>query len=113
MRRGEIWSAQLEDPTGSGPGFRRPVVIVSSNAFNETQIDTVVVVVMTGNVARAGSPGNVLVPGKRSDLPRDSVINVTQLMTIDKRELDQPVGRLPARYVDKLNAGLRLVLGLG
>lgn len=112
MRRGEIWWANLQDPSGSAPGFRRPVTIVSADIFNESAINTVIVATMTSNLARAHALGNVLVTAAESGLPRDSVINVTQLLALDKRELDQFVGQLPRERLGRLDIGLKIVLDL-
>ena len=112
MRRGEIWWADLLAPSGSSPGYRRPVVIISADKFNESSINTVVVATMTGNLARAHSLGNVVVPSSSSGLPRDSVINVTQLATISKTELDQFVCVLESKQLGLLEDGLKLVLAL-
>jgi mRNA interferase MazF len=111
-RRGEIWWASLGDPTGSGPGFRRPLLIVQSNDFNESAIRTAVCAVITSNLRLAAAPGNVRLTRKASGLPRDSVVNVSQLITIDKRLLTERVGRAPADTLRGIEVGLRLVLAL-
>ena len=110
MKRGEIWWASLGDPAGSGPGFRRPVLVVQKDAFNESRIATTVVVVLTGNLHLAWAPGNVLLPKKSTRLPKDSVANVSQIITIDKRFLTKRIGRLPRPLYEKVEAGLELVL---
>ena len=112
MRRGEVWWASLPSPTGSGPGFRRPVVVVQSDPFNESHIDTVVVAVVTSNLRLSEAPGNVLVAREESDLPKDSVVNVSQILTIDKSFLTDRVGPLSQDVVTRIESGLRLVLGL-
>ena len=112
MRRGEIWWANLPEPTGSGPGYRRPVLIVQADSFNRSRIRTVVVAVITKNVALAAAPGNVLLPAGASGLPLDSVLNVSQLITLDKLLLTAYVGSLPAQYMTQVDAGLRLVIAL-
>lgn len=111
MRCGEVWWASLSDPSGSEPGFRRPVVIIQSNTFNETDLATVVVVAITSNVAVARFPGNVYLPHKESGLPRDSAVNVTQIKTLDRRFLTDRIGTLPSPLFDQVQAGVRLVLG--
>lgn len=111
-RRGEIWWASLGDPLGSGPGFRRPVLIVQSNEFNESAIRTVVCAVVTSNLRLAAAPGNVRLRRKASGLPRDSVVNVSQLVTVDKRLLTARVGRLSAEALQSVDSGVRLVLAL-
>lgn len=112
MRRGEIWWASLTAPRGSGPGYRRPVVVVQSDAFNRSQIQTVIVAVITSNMRLAGAPGNVTLSGQQSGLPRESVINVSQLITLDKRYLTEPAGSIPSKQLSELEEGLRLVLAL-
>ena len=112
MRRGELWWASLPDPLGSAPGFRRPVVVVQTNQFNESRINTVIVAAITSNLRLAAAPGNLFLDRTESGLPRNSVLNVSQLLTIDKSLLDQPIGVLPEPLIGSLNAGLRLVLGL-
>jgi mRNA interferase MazF len=112
MRRGEIWWASLGEPQGSEPGFRRPVLIVQSNEFNESAIRTSICAAMTSNMRLAAAPGNVRVTRRASGLPQDSVVNVAQLITLDKRMLTQKVGRLPAESLRDVDAGIRLVLSL-
>ncbi|MBA3562972.1 MAG: type II toxin-antitoxin system PemK/MazF family toxin [Gammaproteobacteria bacterium] len=112
MRRGEVYWATLPDPIGSGPGFRRPVLIVQTNEFNESAIRTVICMVVTSNRRLASAPGNVQLSKKATALGRDSVANVSQLITLDKRVLTQRVGRLPQNKMHEIDEGLRLVLGL-
>jgi mRNA interferase MazF len=112
MKRGEIWWASLPAPTGSGPGFRRPVVIVQSNPFNQSRIATVVAAIVTSNVALADAPGNVRVAKGESGLKKPSVVNVSQLVTLDRELLTQKVRALPADTMRAIDEGLRLVLGL-
>jgi mRNA interferase MazF len=112
MRRGEIWWASLGEPQGSEPGFRRPVLIVQSNEFNESAIHTSICAAMTSNMRLAAAPGNVRVTRRASGLPQESVVNVSQLITLDKRMLTQKVGRLPAESLRDVDAGIRLVLSL-
>src|SRR3982751_6069865 len=94
MDRGDVACADRPNPDGSAPGYRRPVLILQSDLVNQTAISTVVVVTLTTNMVRLHAPGNVFVSAKESGLPQDSVINVTQIMTIDKLALDPPVGRV-------------------
>ena len=110
MKRGEVWWASLADPAGSGPGFRRPVLVVQKDAFNESHIATTVVVVITGNLHLAEAPGNVFLPKKSTGLPKDSVANVSQIITIDKRFLTKRISNLPRPLYEKVEAGLELVL---
>lgn len=108
----EVWWAQLPDPAASEPGFKRPVLIIQSNAFNLSRISTVVAVVLTSNLRLAEAPGNVFVSASASDLPKDSVANVSQVITIDRSFLTEPVGRLPSHLMREIDDGLRLVLAL-
>jgi mRNA interferase MazF len=110
--RGEIWWASLPDPAGSSPGFRRPVLIVQSDAFNQSKIQTVVVAVITKNLELAKAPGNVTITARISRLPIDSVVNVSQVITIDKNLLTEFVSTLPSKKMEKIEEGLRLVLSL-
>ena len=112
MRRGVVWGATLPEPTGSGPGYRRPVLIVQANAFNESRIQTVIVAAITSNLRLAEAPGNVLCRTRETKLPRDSVINVSQLLTVDKALLTECLAALPTGMLRKVEDGLRLVLNL-
>jgi mRNA interferase MazF len=112
VRRGQIWWADLDVPRGSEPGFRRPVLIVQDDAFNRSRISTVLAVVLTGNLRLVDAPGNVLIPAKNSGLPKDSVANVSQFVTVDREFLEAHTGRLPASLMAAVDAGLKLVLGL-
>ena len=112
MRRGEIWWASLSAPLGSGPGYRRPVVIVQSDRFNESRIATTVVAVVTSNLRLAAAPGNVLLDRHESGLPKDSVVNVSQVLTVDKSFLTERVGTLPAQTMVAVDAGLRLAMDI-
>lgn len=112
IRRGDIWWASLDVPAGSGPGFRRPVLVVQTNDFNDSAIRTVVCAVVTSNVRLAAAPGNVLLKRRLSKLPNESVINISQLITVDKSFLTKRVSRLPAAPMREVEAGLRLVQGL-
>lgn len=112
MRRGEVWWASLPEPTGSGPGFRRPVLVVQSNSFNQSRISTVVVAVVTSNVALAEAPGNVRLAKSEAGLPRASVVNVSQLLTIDRALLTLRVKALSGQTMARVDEGLRLVMGL-
>lgn len=112
MRRGEIWWASLPDPTGSAPGYRRPVVVIQSNPFNESRISTVIVAAITSNLSLSALPGNVLLKRSFSMLPRDSVVNVSQILTVDISLLTEPVEYLPPEVISAIDDGLRLVLDL-
>ncbi|MGE0464639.1 MAG: type II toxin-antitoxin system PemK/MazF family toxin [Vicinamibacterales bacterium] len=112
VERGQVWWADLGEPDGSEPGFRRPVLIVSSDAFNRSRIRTVIAVVLTANLRLVDAPGNVLVPAKAAGLPRDSVANVSQVVTLDKEFLTELAGRIKERVLSDIDSGLRLVLSL-
>ncbi len=112
MKKGEVWWASLDKPRGSEPGYRRPVVVVSSNEFNKSKISTVIVAVITSNLRLADAPGNFQVARKESGLSKESVVNVSQLLTLDKSFLTEKVGRLPPKKMVSLNEGLKLVLSI-
>ena len=112
MRRGDIWWATLPPPVSSGPGGRRPVVVLQNDGLTRTQIRTVIVVIVTSNLRLARSPGNVLLPAYLSGLPHDSVANVTQMLTVDKSLLTEFVEKLPDSLLQQIEAGLKLVLNL-
>ncbi|MEW6352745.1 MAG: type II toxin-antitoxin system PemK/MazF family toxin [Pseudomonadota bacterium] len=112
MKRGEVWWASLPEPSRSGPGLRRPVIVVQSNDFNQSRITTLIVATITSNLKLAAAPGNVLLAGKSTGLNRDSVANVSQLLTVDKSYLTERIGKLTARQMQELDDGLRLVLSL-
>ncbi|MDE0134188.1 MAG: type II toxin-antitoxin system PemK/MazF family toxin [Acidimicrobiaceae bacterium] len=112
MRRGDICWADLRKPTGSEPGLRRPVVIVSDDNFNRSRINTVIAVAVTTNLRLADVPGNVALAEPAAGLAHDSVVNVSQLATIDKTALSEPVGAADADTMERIERGLLLVLGL-
>ncbi|MGB8129167.1 MAG: type II toxin-antitoxin system PemK/MazF family toxin [Candidatus Angelobacter sp.] len=112
MTRGEIWWADLPEPRGSEPGYRRPVLVLQANSFNQSRIRTVIVAVLTSNLGLAEAPGNVLLPASTTGLPRDSVVNISQLLTLDRSFLTDKVGKLPGRLMAQVDAGLRLVFDL-
>lgn len=112
MRRGEVWWASLQAPKGSDPGYRRPVVVVQANEFNESRIATVICAVVTSNERLAAAPGNVRIGGKGVGVRAGSVINVSQLVTLDKAVLTERIGRLTGSSLEELDAGIRLVLAL-
>ena len=112
MERGAVWWAELPDPAASEPGYRRPVVIVQSNPFNRSRIRTIVVITLTSNLNLAEAPGNVLIPAADSGLPKDSVANVSQVITVDRSSLAERCGRIPPRLMRVIDDGLRLVLSL-
>ena len=112
IRRGEVWWADLGAPARSGPGYRRPVLVVQSDAFNRSRISTVVVAAITSNLNLAEAPGNVRLPNSASSLPTDSVVNVSQVVTLDHKLLHECAGRVPASILQRVESGLRLVLSL-
>jgi len=111
-RRGEVRWASMREPVGSEPGRRRPVLVISSDDFNRSRIRTVLVAAMTGNLGLSKAPGNVLVEAVESGLPRDSVVNVSQLATLDKGYLGERVGSLGTRTMLAVDDGLRTALAL-
>jgi mRNA interferase MazF len=112
IQRGDIWWADLPAPRRSEPGFRRPVLVVQADSFNRSRIQTVIVAVITSNLELAHAPGNVLLPARSSGFPRDSVVNVSQVLTIDRQFLTEHAGTLPPRLQGSVDAGLRLALQL-
>jgi mRNA interferase MazF len=112
IERGEIWWADLAEPRGSEPGFRRPLLVVQADAFNRSRIATTIAVVLTSNLSLVGAPGNVLVPRRASGLPKDAVANVSQLVTVDRDVLTRKAGTLSGELIAAVEAGLRLVLSL-
>jgi len=112
VTRGELWWVDFAEPVGSAPGHRRPAAVVSSDRFNRSRIATVIVAAVTSNTRLADAPGNVALPAVSSGLPRDSVVNVSQLLAVDRGLLDRRIGTLPSAPLAALDRGLRLVLDL-
>jgi mRNA interferase MazF len=112
MQRGEIWWASLPVPSGSAPGYRRPVLIVQSDRFTRSAIQTVACVTVTSNLNLAAAPGNVRLSARASGLPRPSVANVSQLITVDRSLLTERVGKVDASALLQVDDGIRLALGL-
>ena len=112
ITRGEVWWADLGLPRGSAPALRRPVVILSSDQYNRSRLQTVTVAVVTSTAQFAALPGNVPIPADLGVLPGDSVINVTQIATIDRQTLEERIGALPDWLLSQLDAGLQRALGL-
>jgi mRNA interferase MazF len=102
----------LGEPSGSEPGFRRPILVVQNDAFNRSRLRTVVAVVLTSNLRLIDAPGNVLVPAKTAGLPKDSIANVSQIITVDRDFLAEPAGRIRGQLLKDVEHGLRLVLAL-
>ncbi|WP_240695540.1 type II toxin-antitoxin system PemK/MazF family toxin [Candidatus Chloroploca sp. Khr17] len=110
MQRGDLWWANLPEPTGSTSGYRRPVLVIQADAFTRSRLATVIIVAITSNLRLATAPGNVFLPATESSLPKDSVINVSQIITLDKSMLDEYVDRISATTLSQVEEGLRLVL---
>ena len=111
ISQGEIWWADLPAPAGSGPGFRRPVVVVQGEGLNRSRIATVICVPLTSNLKWAAAPGNVRLSARVTGLPKESVANVSQVITIDKELLKARVGKLPPLKLQLLLSGIDIVLG--
>ena len=109
--QGEIWWADLPDPTGSGPGFRRPVIVVQGDSFNRSKIATVLYVPLTSNLKWAEAPGNVPLQARLTGLPKDSVANVSQVVALDKSLLTERVGKLSRAKTELVLTGINVVLG--
>ncbi len=112
IKRGEIWWASLGKPSGSEPGYRRPLLIIQSNEFNRSRINTVMAAVITSNLRLAKAPGNVLLTDKDTGLKKDSVVNVSQVITVDKAFLTEIIGKLSSQQIEAVNNGLRLAMSL-
>ena len=111
ITQGDVWWANLPEPSGSQPGFRRPVVVVQGDPFNRSRIATVVFVALTSNLQWAAAPGNVVLPPATTGLPRESVANVSQIVTLDKADLGERVGKLPKSKLGLVLSGIDVVLG--
>lgn len=112
IQRGEIWWASLPEPSGSEPGYRRPILVIQSDEFNRSRIATVIGVAITSNTRLAQAPGNVYLSHKVTGLSKDSVANVSQIVTIDRSFLTEKVGTIPDFLLEQVENGLRLVLEL-
>ncbi len=108
--QGEVWWADLPDPVGSGPGFRRPVLIVQGEALTRSRLATVICVPLTSNLRWADAPGNILLPARSTGLPKDSVANVSQIVAIDRTVLSEQVGRITRRQLELVLVGLESIL---
>lgn len=111
IAQGDVCWASLPDPVGSGPGFRRPVVVIQGDALNRSRVATVVCVPLTSNLTWAGAPGNALLRARSTGLPKDSVANVSQVVAIDRTLLSERMGRLSRKQMELLFAGIDIVLG--
>ncbi len=112
MQRGELWWATLRPPRGSVPGYRRPVLVVQGDEFNASKINTVVVIALTSNAELQAAPGNVLLSKRCTRLPKASVANVSQIMTLDKSFLTERIAKLDQSVINEIDDGLRLVLNI-
>jgi mRNA interferase MazF len=112
MKRGEVWWADMPEPSASEPGFRRPVLIIQSNEFNQSQINTIIAAAISSNMKLGLAPGNVTLTKKSVGLDRESVINVSQLITLDKAFLNDRVGKISGTKMQAVDEGVRLVLAL-
>ena len=112
VERGQVWTADLGEPEGSEPGYSRPVLIVQTDAFNRSRLQTVIAVVLSTNLRLLDAPGNVLIPAKAAGLRKDSVANVSQVITVDREFLIELAGRVRGQLLKDVENGLRLVLDL-
>lgn len=109
IRQGEIYWIDLGPPSGSGPGYRHPHVIIQNNVFNQSKISTTIVCALTSNVKRAQAPGNVLLTKGEANLPKPSVVNVSQILTVDKEDLVEKIGVLTANRIHEVLDGVKLL----
>jgi mRNA interferase MazF len=111
VSQGEVWWADLGAPKGSRPGFRRPILVVQGDSLNRSRLATTICVALTSNVRWASAPGNVLLPGNITGLPKESVANVSQIVTLDKSELTERAGKVPKAKLELVLSGIDVVLG--
>jgi mRNA interferase MazF len=109
IKQGDIFWADLGEPSGSAPGYRHPYVIIQNDVFNASRINTVIGIALTSNIARAGIPGNVLLKKGEANLPKTCVVNISQITTLDKSDCTAKIGRLPASRIGDILEGLRLI----
>ncbi len=112
MKLGEIWWVNLPTPSKSESGFRRPVLIIQNNSFNISKINTIICVIITSNIELAKAPGNIILDKSESKLPKKSVVNVSQILTLDKRFLSKYISTLNSKILNKVESGIKLVLDL-
>jgi len=110
INRGDVFWVELDEPSGSEPGYRHPHVVVQNDVFNRSRIKTVVVCALTSNPKRAAAPGNVLLEPGEANLPKQSVVNVSQVFTVDKAQLGEKIGTLSTKRVREILDGIRLLL---
>jgi len=111
IAQGDVWWAELPDPVGSGPGCRRPVVVVQGDSFNRSRIATVVCVPLTSNLIWADAPGNVFLNARATGLPKDSVANVSQIVSLDRSILTERLGHLSRQRLQAIHGGIDIILG--
>lgn len=109
INQGDIFWVELDEPTGSSPGYRHPHVVIQNNVFNRSRINTVVVCALTSNLQRAAAPGNVLLEAGEADLPKPSVVVISQLFTVDKSQLSEHIGTLSKQRIRQIIDGMRLL----
>ncbi len=110
INQGDIYWVDLDEPSGSEPGYKHPHIVIQNNLFNRSQIRTVIVLALTSNLKRAAAPGNVLLDKGEANLPKQSVVNVSQVFTVDKSQLDEYIGTLSSKRVREILNGIRLVI---
>ncbi len=110
VNQGDVYWVELGEPRESEPGYRHPHVVVQNNVFNRSRVNTVVVCALTSNLRRANSPGNVLLEQGEANLPKQSVVNVTHLVTVNKGDLVEKIGSLSRDRLTQILAGIRLLI---
>ncbi len=110
INQGDVYWVDLGEPSGSDPGYKHPHVVIQNNLFNRSQIRTVIVLALTSNLQRADAPGNVLLEKGEANLPKQSVVNVSQVFTVDKSQLDVYIGTLSGKRVREILSGIKLVI---
>ena len=110
INQGDIYWVDLDEPSGSEPGYKHPHVVIQNNLFNRSQIRTVIVLALSSNLKRADAPGNVLLDKGEANLPKQSVVNVSQVFTVDKSQLDEYIGTLSSERVREILNGIKLVI---
>lgn len=110
IEQGDIFWVELEEPLGSEPGYRHPHVVVQNNLFNKSRLNTVVLCALTSNLSRAAAPGNILLKKGEANLPKASVVNITQVVTINKSELKIKIGKLSKKRVNEILDGIHLLI---
>jgi mRNA interferase MazF len=112
VNRGEVWWAELTEPIKSEPGYKRPVVIIQNDAFNISKINTIICIIITTNLILSEAPGNILLPSRSTGLLKDSVLNISQIITIDKSMLVEKIGKLTNKQLNKVNESLKIALDI-